>query len=175
MADTVTCLMCGFENQPGAHRCVSCGAKIEALGAGEYTEEEAIARRFEQEDFEWKWAGIASSVYLGFQALFLMILPLIISTFDPQGLAGLGISVVIWFVGGIAVGAISPGKTFLEPAAGAALAMIPTIGYQRWITPEGFEPSMLAYIVAGLLGIMIALFGAFVGERVQMHKQGNPA
>ncbi len=174
MADTVTCPMCGFENQAGATRCVSCGAKIEAFGAGEYTEEESLARRFEQEDFEWKWAGIACGVYVAMQTVFLVILPLIISSFDPQGLAGLGISVAIWFLGGIVMGLISPGKTFLEPAVGAAIAAIPTIMYQRAITPEGFEPSMLAYIVAGVLGIMISLFGAFIGERIQM-AGGKPA
>ncbi|MDB4987160.1 MAG: hypothetical protein JWN04_2338, partial [Myxococcaceae bacterium] len=31
MAETVTCPMCGFENQHAAKRCVSCGAKIEAF------------------------------------------------------------------------------------------------------------------------------------------------
>jgi len=167
--------MCGFENQGGATRCVSCGAKIEAFGAGEYTEEEVLARRFEQEDFEWKWAGIACGVYVGFQAVILVLMPLIISSFDPQGLAGLGISVLIWFFGGMVMGFISPGKTFLEPAVGAAIAVVPTITYQRAITPEGFEPSMLAYIVAGILGIMISLFGAFIGERIQMASAGNTA
>ncbi|MET0286769.1 MAG: hypothetical protein ABW352_19970 [Polyangiales bacterium] len=168
MADTVTCPMCGFENQTAAKRCVSCGAKIEAFGLGEYTEEEALARRFEQESFEWKWAGIACGIYLALQLVVLVILPMVISAFDPQGLGGLGISVLIWFLGGIVMGLISPGKTFLEPAVGAALACLPTIAYQRAITPEGFEPSMLAYIVSGLLGIMISLFGAYIGERIQM-------
>jgi hypothetical protein len=54
------------------------------------------------------------------------------------------------------------------------LAALPTIAYQRAITPEGFEPSMLAYIVAGLLGIMISLFGAYLGERIQMGGAGSP-
>ena len=168
MAETVTCSMCGFDNPAAAKRCVSCGAKIEAFGTGEYTEEEALARRFEQESFEWKWAAIACVIYLGLQLVVLVALPQVIQTFDPQGLAGLGISVAIWFVGGIIMGVVSPGKTFLEPAVGAALAALPTIIYQRAITPEGFEPSMLAYIVAGILGVMISLFGAFIGERIQM-------
>lgn len=168
MADTVTCPMCGFENQGNAVRCVSCGAKVEALGTGEYTEEEWLARRFEQENFEWKWAGIACGIYLALQVVALVILPLIISSYDPQGLAGLGVSVLIWFLGGIVMGVVSPGKTFLEPAVGAAIAAFPTIAYQHAVTPEGFAPSMLAYIVAGLLGIMISLFGAYIGERIQM-------
>lgn len=175
MADTVTCAMCGFENQASAARCASCGAKLEALGAGEYTDEELLARRFEQESFEWKWAGIACGVYLAFQFVTLVVAPHIFGSYDPQGLAGLGVSVVIWFFGGIVMGIISPGKTFLEPAVGAAIAAFPTIAYQHSITPEGFEPSMLAYIVAGLLGVMLSLVGAYVGERVQMGKHGHSA
>ena len=66
------------------------------------------------------------------------------------------------------LGGVAQQLPFLEPAVGAALAALPTIAYQRAITPEGFEPSMLAYIVAGLLGIMISLFGAYIGERIQM-------
>jgi hypothetical protein len=173
MADTVTCPMCGFENQHSAQRCASCGAKIEAFGAGEYTDEELLARRFEQENFEWKWAGIACGIYLALQFVALVVGPRIFSSYDPQGLAGLGISVVIWFIGGIIMGLVSPGKTFLEPAVGAAIAAFPTIAYQHAITPEGFEPSMLAYIVAGLLGIMISLLGAYLGERMQMGKGGT--
>jgi hypothetical protein len=175
MADTLTCPMCGFENQAGVARCVSCGAKIEAFGAGEYTEEEALARRFEQENFEWKWAGIACGIYLAMQVVVLVVLPLLISAFDPQGLGGLGLSVLIWFFGGVVLGFVSPGKTFLEPAVGAAMAAPLTIGYLKLITPEGFEPSFLAYVVASMLGIMISLFGAFLGERVQMGKLSKAA
>jgi hypothetical protein len=168
MADKVTCQVCGFGNQTGAARCVSCGAKLEALGAGEYTEEELLARRFEQESFRWKWAGISLSVYVALQAFVLVLLPLVINAFDPQGLAGLGLSVVIWFVGGMVMGVISPGRTFVEPAVGAALAALPTIGYQMLVTPEGFEPSAPAYLITALLCVMLSLFGAFLGERVQM-------
>jgi hypothetical protein len=34
---------------------------------------------------------------------------------------------------------------------------------------------MLAYVVAGVLGIMVSLFGAFIGERIQMNASGKPA
>ena len=168
----ITCPMCGFKNAASADRCHSCGAKVEALSAT-YTEEEQQARRYQQEHFEWKWALTASAVYLVLQAIILAGLPLVIATFDPQGLPGLLISVAVWFVGGIVVGAVSPGKTFVEPAAGAMIAVIPTIGYLAATTPSGFQPSMLAYIVFCCLGIMIALFGAFIGEKIQMSTRGH--
>lgn len=173
MADKVTCPMCGFENQAGANRCVSCGAKIEALGAGEYTAEEELARRYEQETFEWKWVGIACGGYVAMAAIALAGLPAVISNFDPMGLPGLGLCVVIWFCGGILMGFLSPGKTFIEPAVGSALATIPTIAYQMAVTPEGFDPPLFTYIVFGVIGVMMALFGAFLGERIQMGSEAK--
>lgn len=169
----IVCPMCGHKNAAAAKRCVACGAKLEALGNVEYTEEEEQARKHQQEGFEWKWAILSLIVYLVLQAIILGVLPRILSFYDPQGLAGLMISVVVWFAGGIVVGAISPGKTFLEPAVGALMAVVPTVGFLMLITPEGFDPSLIAYIVGGLLGVMISLFGAFIGEKVQMMVRGT--
>lgn len=169
----ITCPVCGFNNPAEIERCRACGARVEALVAN-YTEDEQLARRYQQDGFEWKWAGVASGVFLGLQAVILIILPLLISTFDPQGLSGLMISAAVWFVGGIAVGFISPGKTFIEPAAGAMMAVPPTIAYLMITTPKGFQPSMMAYIVFSLLGVMVAMFGAFLGERLQMSGRTRP-
>lgn len=171
-ANELVCAMCGFKNAANTVRCVSCGAKLDAYTGAEYTEEEAAARRHQQDTFEWKWALMAFGVYLVLQVVILGVLPLVITSYDPQGLAGLGISVGVWFVGGTLVGVISPGKTFVEPAVGALIAVVPTIGYLMWITPAGFEPTFLAYIVGGLIGAMISLFGAFLGEKIQMTMRG---
>lgn len=173
-ANEIICPVCGSKNAPNAARCVSCGARLEALGGGDYTDEELAARKHQQEGFEWKWAVLAVIVYMFLQGIILGVLPRVISAFDPQGINGLFISVAVWFVGGILVGVISPGKTFLEPAVGALIAVVPTIAYLMWITPEGFEPSFLAYIVLGLLGAMISLLGAFIGEKIQMTMRGAP-
>lgn len=168
MADEeITCPVCGFNNPEKTERCRACGAKLEALTAN-YTEEELQARRYQQESFEGRWALIAGGIYIALQAVILGILPLGLSNFDPQGLSGLMISAAVWFVGGIVVGFISPGKTFVEPAAGALIAVPPTIAYLVFTTPDGFQPSMMAYIVFSILGVMVALFGAFIGEKVQM-------
>jgi len=102
------------------------------------------------------------------QALVLGLLPRLIYSFDPQGLSGLMLSVPIFFVAGIVLGIVSPGKTFVEPAAGSMLAAGPTLALVAMRTPEGFEPTVLAYIVCAVMGVMMALFGAFVGEKVQM-------
>jgi len=165
---TIICSVCGFNNDVNAERCHSCGAKLEELRPS-YTPEEREARRYQQEGFDWRWAGIAATVFIVLQALILAGLPKAIATFDPQGLPGLMVSAGVWFFGGIAVGFKSPGKTFIEPAAGALMAVPPTIAYLAVTTPAGFQPSMMAYIVFSLLGVMLALFGAFIGERAQMN------
>ncbi|MBN1652699.1 MAG: zinc ribbon domain-containing protein [Deltaproteobacteria bacterium] len=168
----ITCPMCGFKNPADAGRCRSCGAKVEEYSAT-YTKEEEDAKRYQQESFEWKWAFSSCGVYLAVQGLVLGILPLVITRFDPIGFGGLALSILVWFVGGAIVGLISPGKTFVEPAVGAILAVIPTVAFLAMITPSGFQPSLLTYIVGGVAGVMVALLGAFLGERVQMMTRGN--
>ncbi len=168
--DLIVCHVCGFKNQEEATRCVSCGAKIEGVSS-DYSAEEEAARRNQQTGFEIKWVAVAFGIYFVFQTIALAMLPRVIPTYDPQGFPGLMISVVVWFLGGIAVGRLSPGRTFIEPADGAAGAAPPTLAYLMWITPgapgDGFEPSIMAYTVGGLLGTMISLFGAFIGEKLQ--------
>jgi hypothetical protein len=168
-AEEITCPVCGFQNPSNQERCRSCGAKVETLG-GAYSEEEQYARRYQQEDFEWKWALLAAGVLCALQGLVLGLVPMAISAFDPQGLQGLMLSVPIFFAGGVGLGALSPGKTFVEPAAGAMIAVVPTLAIVSIRTPEGFEATLLAYVVCSAMGVMTALFGAFVGEKIQMSR-----
>ena len=170
MAETaeITCPMCGFKNPADRERCQSCGARVEAL-SGSHGEDDSYARRYQQDDFEWKWALIATALFSTLQGVVLGVAPLAVASFDPQGLPGLMLSVPIAFVGGVLMGAISPGKTFVEPAVGAMLASVPMIAIISAITPDGaFQPTLLAYVICATMGIMMALFGAFLGEKIQM-------
>ena len=173
-AKEIICPMCGFKNQANAARCVSCGAKLDVLAmTPDYSDEELAARAHQQDTFEWKWVGISVGVYLALQFVVLVVGPMAISTFDPQGMPGIFLSAGIWFLGGIVMGVISPGKTFMEPAVGALIACPFTIGYLMYVTPEGFNPSLIAYIIGGLLGVMISLFGAFFGEFLQRKRDAG--
>jgi hypothetical protein len=165
-ADEVVCTICGAQNKPDVERCISCGARLDALGARDMTDEEEQAQRNQQDTFEWKWVFVAFGVYMVLQAIVLVGLQSVVPTYDPQGLPGLVISAGVWFVGGILVGTVSPGKTFMEPAVGAVLAVPPTILYLSHIA-DVHQLSALAYIVGGLLGVMTTLFGAFLGEKLQ--------
>lgn len=175
---TISCHVCGFKNAENAERCVSCGAKLEGLNA-EYSAEDLARRRNQQETFQPKWVGISFGIYMVLQAIVLGLVPQVIHMFDPQGVPGIAVSAGMWFLGGIMVGWISPGKTFFEPAVGAILAVFPTVAYLMWATPQvpadriaqlgtGFQASTMTYVVGGMVGVMVALFGAFLGERLQV-------
>ncbi|MEM9193620.1 MAG: zinc ribbon domain-containing protein [Myxococcota bacterium] len=162
----IICPVCGATNPESAKRCGSCGARLETLER-QLTAEEEAARRYQQTGFEWKWVFISLGVYIVLQGIFLVGLDMLVAALDFQGLPGLMISAALWFVGGIIVGFLSPGKTFLEPAIGALLAVLPTVAWLMYIDVVA-QISMPAYIIGGFLGVMITLFGAFIGERVQM-------
>ena len=96
---------------------------------------------------------------------------MVIEAYDPQGLPGLLISAGVWFVGGILVGWISPGKTFIEPAVGALIAVVPTLLWLNHIA-DVYELSLLANITGGMIGVMVTLLGGFIGEKIQMSTRG---
>jgi hypothetical protein len=175
--DQIVCHVCGFKNQAEAAKCQSCGARLEGVSA-DYSSEEEAARQNQQSGFEIKWVVFACFVYFVFQAIALALLPAVIPSYDPfQSVWGIMISSITWFLGGIVVGLVSPGRTFLEPAVAAVIAVMPTIAYLMWRTPgdpgQGLDPSLLAYTVGGLMGVMISLFGAFLGEKIQGATRGH--
>jgi hypothetical protein len=171
-ADEVVCTVCGAKNNPNVERCVSCGARLDALAGREVSDDEdVVSREHQQDTFEWKWVFIAFGVYMVLQGIVLAGLQMVIPAYDPQGLAGLLISGGVWFVGGLVVGLMSPGKTFIEPVVGAILAVPPTILYLSHIG-DVYQLSELAYVVGGMLGVMMTLFGAFLGEKLQVSLAG---
>lgn len=165
IAETITCTVCGEENPETNTRCRSCGARIEKL-VRELTQDEIHARRYQQDTFEWKWVVISFVLYMILGAIVFIALPMVITNYDPQGIAGLVIAGGIWFLGGIVVGILSPGKTYLEPPVGALLAVVPTLMYLDSIGDVYRLPS-LAYMVGGMIGVMTTLMGSFIGERLQ--------
>ena len=180
--DELVCHVCGFKNKSDAERCVSCGAKLEELSAA-YTEEEQARRDRQPAKFSLAWAGISFVAYVALQAIFLAVLPAVIDSYDPQGYSALMTSLGVWVGGGVLIGLLSPGKTFIEPAVGALLAVAPTVWWISSFTPdagshfsgpgEGFQLTLPAYVIGGLLGAMISLFGAFAGEKLQERLQSK--
>lgn len=165
--EAIVCTICGAKNEESSTRCASCGAKLEALGS--LTAEEQAARAGQQTNFRWKWVGISVAIFGVLQAIAIGALPMAIEAYDPQGLAGLMISAAIWFVGGVVVGAISPGRTFIEPVVAALIVVVPTIIWINYIS-DVHAVSFLSMLVGGMLGVMVTILGSFLGEKIQMGK-----
>ena len=71
-----------------------------------------------------------------------------------------------YFLGGLIVGLISPGKRLLEPAIAAAISVLFTF-LIAFFTPVIFfhaDPSRM--VVGGVVAFLIALFGAHLGEKL---------
>ncbi|MGD8826370.1 MAG: hypothetical protein PVI24_15410 [Myxococcales bacterium] len=174
-SEQIQCHVCGAGNPRNADRCRACGARLSELAA-ELTEEELYARRNQPDEFEIRWVFISFGLFVLLAALVLGLLPLIISTYDPQGFAGIVITIVLWFVGAAAINYTSPGKNFIEPAIGGLLAAIPTMLFLSSIA-DVYQLSTGAYVLGVLMATMMALMGAFVGNllRGDQPKARRPA
>lgn len=164
MADSkITCPSCGFKNNlPLTNdRCVSCGAKIDLSRANE------AARRFRQDGFNVVWFGIALAVIGALTGGIVFGLPMVVGALDFEGQAGMMVAIPVWFVAGVLVGLISPGKTFIEPVVAVFLVATPT-AYTLYLGQTVKTMPWWVYVLLCALGILFSLVGAYVGERLQL-------
>jgi hypothetical protein len=171
-AEEIECHVCGAGNSKDSERCHSCGARLSEL-ASELTEEELYARRHQPDGFEIRWVFISFGLFLSMAALALALLPLLIPVYDPQGFAGIVITIILWFVGAGAINYASPGKNFLEPPVGGLLAAIPTMIF-LWSIADVYQLSTGAYVLGILMATMMALMGAFVGNLLRADQPKLP-
>lgn len=170
----INCPSCGAKNPSDSKRCGSCGSSTEELAPinDDVREKE---RRYQQEGFSMSWAGIALGVQAVLTLAIIVALPRAVSALDFEGYYGMTLVIPVWFVGGILVGMISPGKTFIEPVIAALVVALPTIFYLY----NGLFGALGAgqtvrtmpifmYVIMALIGVMFSLIGSYVGERVQM-------
>jgi peptidoglycan/LPS O-acetylase OafA/YrhL len=159
--NAIICLVCGFRNSLGMARCDACGAKLES------TTWEGDALALQRNAYSWKITFSAALLFVVLELLVLVVLPKSIRSYDPQGMPALMLMIAIWFVASFFVGVVVPGRHLLEPVVAACIVVIPTMIYIAFITPEGFDPSNITYAIAGVVGIMAAMFGVLVGEALR--------
>jgi hypothetical protein len=166
-ATMVTCPSCGFANNPaGAARCASCGARIDNLNAKARRDDDPD-RRYQQEGVNLKWMGIALGIHCVLTAALVFGLPKVVTALDFEGGNGIAVCIPVWFVGGLLVGMISPGRTFIEPVVSSFIVAIPT----TFVLVEGQTvrtlPTFL-YVIMAAIGILFTLVGSYIGERIQV-------
>lgn len=169
---TVLCPSCGFKNTSSNTRCISCGAKMQQLAAASPEPKVGDSARYQQDGFSIMWMFIALAVLAILTAAVVIGLPMVIRQLDFEGIYGMYICVPVWFVGGMLVGLISPGRTFIEPVVASLIVAIPTVFYLVQSQTVRTMPTFM-YVIIGCAGIMFTLVGAYLGERIQMGPSPN--
>jgi hypothetical protein len=172
---TVVCPSCGAKNAPSTAnaRCASCGAAMDAFDPPASRAAEAQRRR-ETSGFNFVWCLIALGVQSVLTAALVIGLPMVVTALDFEGSNGMIVAIPVWFVGGVLVGMISPGRTYAEPTVASFIVQLPTVLY-LWRGQTVMTMPFFMYAIMGLIGVLFALVGAYLGERIQMGPPPKPA
>jgi hypothetical protein len=164
----ILCPSCGFSNTAplANNRCVSCGAKIEDLKRS-LTRQEELERRYQQEGFSLPWFGVSIGIITVMTAALVMGLPMVVPLFDFEGSAGMTVAIPVWFLGGMLIGLVSPGRTFIEPMVAVFLVAMPTAFLLYAGQTVKTMPAFM-YALMSFLGVVFTLIGSYIGERIQM-------
>lgn len=167
-AKSVVCPSCGFKNTPppGNGRCVSCGASMDPLRASRTSIADA-EHRYQQEGFNLRWLGISLAVQAVLTGAIVLGLPVVVPLLDFEGIHGMLVTIPVWLLGGVLIGLVSPGRTFLEPVAATMLVAIVSVLYLFQSQTVRTMPWWM-YVIMACIGILFTLIGSYVGERIQM-------
>jgi hypothetical protein len=175
MADPTTtqaCPTCGAINasSSGDQRCQSCGATLsDSRRPSRYEDPE---RAYHQEGFSVAWCGISLVVVGILTAAVVIGLPMVLPLFDFEGSAGMMLAIPVWFVSGMLVGLISPGRTVLEPVVATFLVAMPTAFWLFSGQTVKMMPAFM-YVLMSALGVLFSLIGSYVGDRIQVGPNVN--
>lgn len=129
--------------------------------------EPASPQHSQPRGFSLAWCGI-SLVVVGILTAAVMIgLPMVVPVFDFEGSAGMMLSIPVWFVSGMLVGLIAPGRTLLEPVIATLLVAMPTTFLLFTGQTVKTMPAFL-YVLLSALGVLFSMIGSYVGERLQV-------
>lgn len=126
--------------------------------------------RNHERPFSWSWVGLSLLIFIGMEVLIgIGVGQLVVGRYLSIGTSFMvrgSIQLVAFFLGGFIVGVVSPGIRMAEPAVGAfgavALTMVVAL-----FTPYTFMRMGLGrLLVAGTIAMLLALWGAWVGERL---------
>ncbi|MBI4703063.1 MAG: zinc ribbon domain-containing protein [Deltaproteobacteria bacterium] len=169
----IKCPTCGAENKGTAPRCASCGATVEELKPV-HSEERERERRYQQEGFSMLWLVVSLIVQGVLTGAVIVALPKAIDLLDFEGYNGMLLAIPVWTIGGMLMGLISPGKTFIEPVVAALIVAVPTVFYLYTGQTVRTMPWFM-YAIMAAIGLMFTLIGAYLGERIQIGPPPKPA
>jgi len=143
-------------------RCASCGARIERT------------RRSKRSAFSLTWFGVSLAIMAVMTATLVVGLPMVVPLLDFEGSAGMLVAIPTWFLGGLLIGLVSPGKTFVEPVLAVFLVAIPTALLLFMNQTVKTMPAFM-YVLMSALGILFTVIGTHAGERIQLGPPPKPS
>jgi hypothetical protein len=129
--------------------------------------DESSAEEKNTKKFLWKWVLVGTIIGFALNVLFVFLL----STLFPPHIfkCAFGGFIVSFVITGFIVGVKSPGVTLREPAVAGLLSVVADWLFLRFIITLRV-PAM--FIIIGLImGFLISLFGAWLGELYQQSKE----
>jgi drug/metabolite transporter (DMT)-like permease len=167
--------------EPQTYACPACGAAHSSAEAAEHCsvcpapaaepKRQARSEEFERvpshEGFSATWCAISLGVVSILTAAIVVGLPMVVPAFDFEGSAGMLLAIPVWFVSGMLVGLIAPGRTFFEPVVATSLVAAPT----AFLLFSGQTVKMMPafmYVLMSALGVFFTLIGSMLGERIQV-------
>jgi hypothetical protein len=129
--------------------------------------EEELERRYQQEGFSLPWLVISVLVQGVLTAALVVGLPMVLPLLDFEGSNGMLVTIPVWFLGGLLVGLISPGRTFIEPVVASFFTAIPTVFYLVHNQTVRAMPTFM-YVIMAAIGVLFTLIGSYIGERIQL-------
>lgn len=159
-AEPVACVSCGALNPSNLERCNDCGAVLDKLTPL------TVQRRADGEDvpaFSPKWLGATAGGVLLVAGFFVVLLPFVLTMYDPQGFPGVAIVILASLLVGLGCGLRVPYRVYLECAAGATIAACVLVSYVASVSDvRALDTGR--YVVAVLLSGLSGGLGAFLGE-----------
>jgi|GEM_PF-5981362 len=124
--------------------------------------------------FSIVWCGIALLVQVVLTAAIVIGLPMVVTALDFEGRHGIMVALPVWFVGGVLLGMISPGKRVIEPVFATLIVAAPTVWHLVRIQTVRTMP-LFMYVILAFVGVMFTMIGSYLGERIQMGPPPNRA
>jgi|APSaa5957512622_1039677.scaffolds.fasta_scaffold54353_1 hypothetical protein len=120
--------------------------------------------------FSKKWMVFSMIVFIGVE----LILGGIIGNFLIGRFTSIGLSFFLkgilyllsFFIGGLLIGLVSPGIRMAEPAIGAFLSVALMLGLTIFTPYRFIQFSLTKMLIGGGMALLLALYGAYLGEKM---------
>jgi len=128
--------------------------------------------------FSTRWVMASVLIYTGMEiGIALFLAPAIFAGRLASPMLQIRLQMIMhlasFYVGGVAVGVISPGVRLAEPAIGAFIAVVLVFLMSVFMPNAFMQFDTTKIAIGGAIAMVLALMGAFTGERIMGNVSGD--